>query len=57
MLCRYSLNLEAEAAAIERAVDAVIDAGARTVDIAEDKSAALSTTEMGDRIAAAVQNA
>lgn len=57
MLCRYSLKLEAEAAAIERAVDAVIDAGARTVDIAEDKSAALSTTEMGDRIAAAVQNA
>ena len=57
MLCRYSLNLEAEAAAIERGVDAVIDAGARTADLANDTSQALSTAEMGDRIAAAIRSA
>jgi 3-isopropylmalate dehydrogenase len=34
MLLRYSLGLEAEAAAIEAAVDAVLDAGLRTPDIA-----------------------
>ncbi len=54
MLCRYSLKLEAEADAIETAVDAVITDGPRTIDIAADKSAALSTAEMGDRIAAAI---
>ncbi|MHC4563512.1 MAG: 3-isopropylmalate dehydrogenase [Planctomycetota bacterium] len=54
MLCRYSLKLEEEAVAIEQAVDAVIDSGARTVDIAEDKSQAISTAEMGDRIMAAI---
>jgi 3-isopropylmalate dehydrogenase len=54
MLCRYSLDLEKEAAAIEQAVDAVIDSGARTIDIAEDKSQSISTAEMGDRIVAAI---
>jgi len=55
MLCRYSLNLEAEAAAIESAADAVIESGARTVDLARGASGAISTSEMGDRIAAAIQ--
>ena len=54
MLCRYSLELEAEADAIERAVDAAIEAGARTADLTEDKSKAMSTTRMGDRIAEAI---
>jgi 3-isopropylmalate dehydrogenase len=34
MLLRHSLNLETEAQAVERAVDAVLDSGARTPDIA-----------------------
>ena len=54
MLCRYSLKLETEAAAIEAAVDAVIESGARTADLARDASGAIGTTEMGDRIAAAI---
>ena len=54
MLCRYSLQLEAEADAIEAAVDAVINDGARTIDIAADKADALSTVQMGDRIVSAI---
>ena len=54
MLCRYSLKLDTEAAAIEAAVDAVIESGARTADLTTDKAAAIGTGEMGDRIAAAI---
>ena len=54
MLCRYSLKLEAEAAAIEAAVDAVIESGARTADLAHGAAGAIGTTELGDRIAAAI---
>lgn len=45
MMLRYSLGLEAEAAAVERAVDAALDAGARTADIAPRGSAFISTSE------------
>ena len=48
MLLRHSLGLEAEAAAIERAVEAAIDAGARTRDL----GGALSTEAMGDAVRA-----
>ncbi len=46
MLLRYSLKLEAEAASIENAVDAIITAGARTADI----GGKLTTRQMADEI-------
>jgi 3-isopropylmalate dehydrogenase len=46
MLLRHSLKLEAEAAAIEKAVDETITAGARTSDI----GGKLSTRQMADEI-------
>ncbi len=48
MLLRHSLGLEPEAAAIERAVEAAIEGGARTRDL----GGALSTSEMGAAIRA-----
>jgi 3-isopropylmalate dehydrogenase len=48
MLLRHSLGLEAEAVAIEHAVEAAIDEGARTRDL----GGALSTSEMGAAIRA-----
>lgn len=45
MLLRYSLGLEAEAAAIEAAVERVLADGARTADIAPKGSAFVSTDE------------
>ena len=56
MLLRYSFGLEEEALAIEKAVDSVLDAGLRTVDIAS-KSAAerrVGTLEMGAAVVAAL---
>ena len=49
MLLRHSLGLEEEATLIEKAVDAVLDAGFRTKDIARG-GASLSTTEMADKV-------
>lgn len=46
MLLRHSLGLEVEAAAIEKAVDETITAGARTADIGGN----LSTRQMADEI-------
>jgi 3-isopropylmalate dehydrogenase len=46
MLLRHSLQLDAEAEAIESAVAAAIGAGARTPDIAADGETAISTDEM-----------
>ncbi len=45
MLVRYSLGLEEEAKLIERAVDATLDSGARTADIAPRGGSYISTTE------------
>jgi len=51
MLLRYSLGLEAEASALEGAVDAVLDAGFRTVDIAANAADRIvGTVEMGTAI-------
>ncbi len=50
MLLRHSLGLETEAAAIEGAVNAVLDEGVRTGDIAEAGSETVSTTVMGDLV-------
>ena len=52
MMCRYSLNLPEEASAIERAVDAVLERGMRTIDIAAPGEEALSTSGMGDAVVA-----
>lgn len=49
MLLRHSLGLESEAAAVEKAVDEVLDAGHRTVDIAAG-GPSIGTLEMGQRV-------
>ena len=49
MLLRHSLGLEPEAAAVEAAVAAVLDAGHRTVDIAAG-GPSIGTLEMGRRV-------
>jgi hypothetical protein len=46
MMLRHSLGLEAEAAAIENAVDETITAGARTADL----GGKLNTRQMADEI-------
>ncbi len=53
MLLRYSLNLETEAAAIEKAVDETITAGARTADL----GGKLTTKQMAAEIINKIQNA
>ncbi|MFZ4814203.1 MAG: 3-isopropylmalate dehydrogenase [Phototrophicaceae bacterium] len=54
MLLRYSLGLEAEAKAVENAVEQVIASGARTADIAPRGGAYLSTDEFAEAIFAAL---
>lgn len=55
MLLRYSLDLEQEARFIECAVEHVLAQGYRTYDIIEAGSTKVGTEEMGDRIAAAIE--
>lgn len=57
LLLRYSLGLEAEARAVEAAVDAALAGGARTVDLAKPGETVLGTKAMGDRIAAEIAKA
>lgn len=54
MMLRYSLKLETEAAAIEAAVDKVLEAGHRTGDLARGGEKSIGTTEMGDLVVAAL---
>lgn len=56
MLLRYSFGLEEEALAVEKAVDSVLDAGLRTVDIASKNEAEhrVGTLEMGAAVVAAL---
>ena len=54
MLLRYSLDETAAADAIEAAVEKVLNAGLRTPDIAGPGEKAVSTSEMGDAVAAAL---
>lgn len=53
LLLRYSLGLEAEAQAIEAAVNGVLEQGARTADIAAG-GARVSTTEYAQAVVAAL---
>ena len=55
MLLRYSFKLESEAACIESAVDAVLVSGNRTKDLARPGQSAVSTSEMGQKVAEAVR--
>ena len=54
MLLRHSLRLEAEATAVEAAIDAAIASGLRTRDIATPGINASSTTEFADAVVAAI---
>ena len=54
LMLRYSLGLTEEAAAVERAVEQVLDQGCRTPDIAAPGAPRVSTAEMGDRVKEAV---
>ena len=55
MLLRYSLNLDAEADAVEAAVKAALKEGYRTVDIMSDGCKKVSTAEMGSLVAAKIE--
>ena len=50
MLLRYSLQLEAEADAVEAAVQSVLEAGYRTRDIMEEGGKLVGTREMGNAV-------
>ena len=52
MMFRYSFNLPDEAKAIEGAVDAVLNEGWRTADIAKPEETAVGTVKMGELIRA-----
>jgi 3-isopropylmalate dehydrogenase len=54
MLLRHSLGLETEARAVETAVSGVLDAGHRTVDLAATGQPTVTTTQMGNLVAAAL---
>ncbi|WP_318445549.1 3-isopropylmalate dehydrogenase [Photobacterium leiognathi] len=56
LMLRYSLGEEKAARAIEQAVSQALEAGELTADLASDKPA-LTTSEMGDKIAAYIQQA
>jgi 3-isopropylmalate dehydrogenase len=57
MMLRHTFQLEPEAACIENAVGSVLTDGWRTADLAGKTQAAVSTTEMGRRVVAAVKPA
>ncbi len=50
LLLRYSLHLESEAGAVERAVNETLNAGCRTADLAQPGERALSTMEMTEEV-------
>lgn len=54
LLLRYSLGLKAEAYAVEKAVEAVLNAGYRTEDLTEEGTKVLGTRAMGEQIAHAL---
>ncbi|MDP2934982.1 MAG: isocitrate/isopropylmalate family dehydrogenase, partial [Dehalococcoidia bacterium] len=54
MMLRHSLGLETEAAAIESAVESVLESGYRTYDIMEEGRTKVGTSKMGDLICKAI---
>jgi len=57
LLLRHGLDLEAEASAVELAVDAAIESGARTADIAATTLDAVSTESVGDAVLRSLEGA
>ena len=57
LMLRYSLGEEAAAGAIEAAVEQVLAEGVRTADIAPAGTTPVSTSAMGDAVAAALAQA
>ncbi len=55
MMLRYSMNLVAEAEAVERAVSRVLEAGYRTYDIMSEGKKQVGTREMGKLIVDAIK--
>ncbi len=56
LLLRYSLGLTEEAVGVEKAVDDVLSAGHRTVDISGAGASSVGTQELGKRIADALES-
>jgi len=56
MMLRYSFNLEAEAAAIEKAVEKAMSDGHRTSDLAKPGQPFASTEEMGHHVAIQIKS-
>ena len=56
MMMKYSFAMPEEAAAVEAAVNKVLDEGYRTGDIFSEGCKKVGTTEMGDLIAKAINN-
>lgn len=54
MMLRYSLNLDQETDAVEKAVQTVLTQGYRTPDIMSEGCTCVGTREMGDKIAEAI---
>ena len=50
MMLRWGLDLHEEASSVERAVSQVLDAGHRTIDIANPGEKAVGTEEMGNLV-------
>jgi len=55
LMLRYSFGLDAAAKRIEDAVEAVLNKGVRTMDIAEDRTKAVKTKEMTNHIIEAMK--
>jgi 3-isopropylmalate dehydrogenase len=54
MLLRHSLDMEAEARAVEDAVSAVLSAGHRTADLVQPSQKAATTQEIGSLVRGAL---
>ena len=54
MMMKYSFAMQEESAAVETAVNAVLDEGYRTADIFSEGCTRVGTAEMGDLIAAKI---
>ena len=55
MALRYSLDLDKEAEALEKAVQEALNDGLRTKDIMSDKMKEVATSQMGDAIISKLQ--
>ena len=55
MALRYSLDLDKEAEALEKAVQEVLNDGLRTKDILSNGTKEVSTSKMGDAIISKLQ--